>query len=117
MMVVKFVYHKECDEEVIGVVVRTFKYGVDIDCEVINMNDIGNDPRPTMVILVAKTFEDVYEMAIHNNIITCPYIKYRYGIVINDIAKPLTEMIAFKIFTLSSVNHIINEINKVLNAT
>lgn len=121
---VKFVVHDSCDKEVLGVIISTIKHNTGLECTVGDFDSFSNggidelDGHPqVIVVLVGNTFDDVYHMVINNVIIRSPEIILRLGIAIGGVEKPLSELTAFKIVSLTSVDTISKQIKEVVNAS
>lgn len=113
-MVINLVVHDNCNDEVVGVILSTFKHRLDDECFI---GEIQDNTKPVIAIFIGNTFNEIHKLATCEEILKNLRIEHRMGIIIKDISEPLTEMDMFKIFTLDSIDTIISEIKGILNAT
>lgn len=119
-MMLNFIVHPACNNEVVGIIINIFKSKIDgLKYRVIHLKDYKYDDSSSKIIIaVANSWEEIVSLVTSQIVISrMQNVKWRLGLVIGCIPRPLTEMDTFRIFTMSAIMEMTDEIKGALLAT
>jgi len=118
-MVINFLIHPDCVMEVAGMIINVIKSKlkyVNIDIETHNV-DSNNNIKPGIVIIIAKSFDELYDTVLINELVdNASIIVEKIGLCTGYVEPPLTELDSFKIYTMDGIDYIVKDVIGIINA-
>ena len=117
-MVLNFLVHSACDEEVVGVLLNVISAklrDIDIDVDRHNIGDYSIEYG--IVIVVCRSPSDLYDKNLIKVLMENDHlIVEKIALCTHNITRPLTEMDAYRIYTMDAIDAIIKDVERILDA-